>query len=103
MEETFYTLNLRNAKCYFSERLNEILAEQGIVGLENINTTLTERFLFNEHVIKDEFDVFVAFETMNNRGKNLSDLELLKNRLIYLTTLYTNEELDAASYKKSSK
>ena len=50
-------------------------------------------------MIKDEFDVFVAFETMNNRGKNLSDLELLKNRLIYLTTLYTNEELDAASYK----
>ena len=99
MEETFYTLNLRNAKCYFSERLNEIHAEQGIVGLENIYTTLTERFLFNEHVIKDEFDVFVAFETMNNRGKNLSDLELLKNRLIYLTTLYANEELDAASYK----
>ena len=33
---------------------------------------------------------------MNNRGKTLSDLELLKNRLIYLTTLYTNEELDPA-------
>ena len=59
MEEQY----LRNAKCYFSERLNEILAEQGIVGLENINTTPTERFLFND-VIKDEFDVFVAFETM---------------------------------------
>ena len=57
---------------------------------------LTKRFLFNEYIIKDEFDVFVAFETMNNRGKTLSDLELLKNRLIYLTTLYTDEELDPA-------
>src|ERR1035437_4668825 len=33
---------------------------------------------------------------MNNRGKKLSDLELLNNRLIYLTTLYSDDELDAA-------
>ncbi len=52
--------------------------------------------MFNEYIIKDEFDVFVAFETMNNRGKKLSDLELLKNRLIYLTTLYNDQELDAS-------
>src|SRR5207244_3453654 len=55
--------------------------------------------LFNEYIIKDEFDVFVAFETMNNRGKTLSDLELLKNRLIYLTTLYIDSELDTAERK----
>ena len=30
---------------------------------------------------------------MNNRGKKLSDLELLKNRLIYLTSLYTEKEV----------
>jgi hypothetical protein len=30
---------------------------------------------------------------MNNRGKKLSNLELLKNRLIYLTTLYEEHEL----------
>ncbi len=36
---------------------------------------------------------------MNNRGKKLSDLELLKNRLIYLTTLYPDRELDAAEQK----
>jgi len=29
---------------------------------------------------------------MNNRGKRLSNLELLKNRLIYLTTLFNNED-----------
>jgi len=57
---------------------------------------LTRRFLFDEYIIKDEFDVFVASKTMNNRGKKLSDLELLKNRLIYLTTLYSDDELDPA-------
>ena len=96
IEETFYTLNLRNAKLYFYEQLKELHAESGMDGLQEIYKKLTKRFLFNEYVIKDEFDVFVAFETMNNRGKRLSDLELLKNRLIYLTTLYSDEELDAA-------
>lgn len=96
IEETFYTLNLKNAKRYFSEQLEELYSENGLDGLHEIYKKLTKKFLFNEYVIKDEFDVFVAFETMNNRGKKLSDLELLKNRLIYLTTLYTDDELDTA-------
>ena len=94
--ETFYTLNLSNGKRYFEERLRAWHKEEGIFGLQSIYRKLTKQFLFNEYIIKDEFDVFVAFETMNNRGKTLSDLELLKNRLIYLTTLYADEELDAA-------
>ena len=99
VEETFYTLNLSNAKIYFTEQLRDLHEKQGLEGLQNVYKKLTKRFLFNEYVIKDKFDVFVAFETMNNRGKKLSDLELLKNRLIYLTTLYNDEELDAASRK----
>ncbi|MDP9454428.1 MAG: DUF262 domain-containing protein [Actinomycetota bacterium] len=96
VQETFYTLNLANALRYFSGRLEKLYQDEGSAGLENIYKKLTKRFLFNEYVIKDEFDVFVAFETMNNRGKQLSTLELLKNRLIYLTTLYEDHELDAA-------
>lgn len=97
VQETFYTLNLNNAKRYFREQLAEMHTQEGIAGIQDIYRKLTKRFLFNEYIIKDEFDVFVAFETMNNRGKKLSDLELLKNRLIYLTTLYSDAELDAAS------
>lgn len=97
VHETFYTLNLSNAKRYFMEQLLELHKQEGQTGLQAIYRKLTRRFLFNQYVIQDEFDVFVAFETMNNRGKKLSNLELLKNRLIYLTTLYTDEELDEAS------
>ena len=50
--------------------------------------------MFNLHEIDDDYDVFVAFETMNNRGKRLTNLELLKNRLIYLTTLYDDDVFD---------
>ena len=88
---------MSNAKFYFTEQFGELYRQEGLEGLQQIYKKITKRFLFNEYVIKDEFDVFVAFETMNNRGKKLSDLELLKNRLIYLTTLYGDEELDAAS------
>lgn len=94
--ETFYTLNLKNAERYFYGEIKKLYDEKSFEGLRKIYNTITKHFLFNEYVIDDEFDVFVAFETMNNRGKNLSDLELLKNRLIYLTTLYTDKELDVA-------
>ena len=94
--ETFYTLNLGNGKRYFEAQLRALHKEEGISGLQGVYRTLIKRFLFNEYVIKDEFDLFVAFETMNNRGKTLSDLELLKNRMIYLTTLYADKELDLA-------
>ena len=99
VKETFYTLNLSNAKTYFTEQFRELHGQSAMKGLQDIYKKLTKKFLFNEYIIKDEFDVFVAFETMNNRGKKLSDLELLKNRLIYLTTLYGDEELDKASRK----
>jgi uncharacterized protein with ParB-like and HNH nuclease domain len=99
LQETFYTLNLGNAKKYFSEQIAELHDLRGQEGLADLFKRLTKRLLFNEYAIDDEFDVFVAFETMNNRGKKLSDLELLKNRLIYLTTLYGNDQLDEAGRK----
>lgn len=99
IQETFYTLNLKNAKAYFIGQLEAWYHEEGWEAIQDLYKKITKRFLFNEYIIKDEFDVFVAFETMNNRGKNLSKLELLKNRLIYLTTLYPDNELDAASRK----
>jgi hypothetical protein len=81
---TVYTNNLANAMAYFRKQL-EACAGPG--DRERILKALTQRFLFNLHELKNDIDVFVAFETMNNRGKPLSRLEQLKNRLIYLSTL----------------
>ncbi len=93
IDETFYTLNLENAKKFFRENLEKLVRQEGDDELEKIYEKLTQRFMFNLYEISDDFDVFIAFETMNNRGKKLSDLELLKNRLIYLTTLYPDDEV----------
>ncbi|PLR95753.1 DUF262 domain-containing protein [Bacillus sp. T33-2] len=94
IEETFYTLNLENAKRFFKENLLNAYRKNGISEIESLFKKTTQNLMFNLHEIQDDFDVFVAFETMNNRGKKLSNLELLKNRLIYLTTLYEVDELE---------
>jgi uncharacterized protein with ParB-like and HNH nuclease domain len=93
IQETFYTLNLENAKTFFRENLENYLQQYGLTEIEILFKKVTQNLLFNLYEISDDFDVFVAFETMNNRGKKLSNLELLKNRLIYLTTLYDDHEL----------
>lgn len=98
IQETFYTLNLGKAKQYFYKQLENLYASDD-QALTEVYRKLTKRFLFNEYAIDDEFDVFVAFETMNNRGKKLSALELLKNRLIYLTTLFEGPLIDEAGRK----
>lgn len=92
LNETFYTLNLWNAKVFFGDRLNEIYNAEGLESIENIFVKLTQRLKFNMYYIDNDFNVFVAFETMNNRGKRLSNLELLKNRLIYLSTIFNEDE-----------
>lgn len=81
---TLYTANLAAARDFFEVRLKAAKPED----LERWFRALTQRFLFSIHELSDDLDVFVAFETMNNRGKQLSKLELLKNRLIYLSTLF---------------
>jgi uncharacterized protein with ParB-like and HNH nuclease domain len=81
--QTTYTANLAAAQVYFRSKLKNVQHPQ----MEILFRTLTQRFLFNVDELEEELDVFVVFETMNNRGKPLSQLELLKNRLIYLSTL----------------
>lgn len=83
-EKSIYTKNLEDAKAFFSEKINKENAEL-------IFKNLTQNFIFNVYEIDDEFDVYVAFETINNRGKPLSSLELLKNRLIYLATKFDKD------------
>lgn len=92
--ETYYTKNLKNAKNFFAENIEQLYKEEGEDGLNNFYQKLTQKLMFNIHEISDDYDVFVAFETMNNRGKRLTNLELLKNRLVYLTTLYDQTTLD---------
>ena len=81
-EQTIYTKNLQCAKDFFTERVKDMKEAD----IERLFTKVTQQLVFNAYEISSEIDVFVTFETMNNRGKLLSTLELLKNRLIYLSS-----------------
>lgn len=94
VNETYYTKNLKFSKTFFRENLSVLYDAESTEGLNNLYLKLTLRLMFNIHEIADDYDVFVAFETMNNRGRKLTHLELLKNRLIYLTTLYSDAKFD---------
>lgn len=95
-QETIYTQNLENAKIFFLEQLKDLDIEQ----IESLYKKLTQQFLFNIYTITSDIDTFVSFETMNNRGKPLSHLELLKNRLIYLSTKLTDDNFEKNSLRK---
>lgn len=99
-QETLYTQNLENAKTFFKENIRAFKPEERKKKLEELYKKVTLHLLFNEYIIQNDVDVFVAFETMNNRGKKLSDLELLKNRLIYLSTLYRVDDTEKAALRK---
>lgn len=94
VEETYYTKNLKFAKEFFVDNVKALYESEGMTGINSLYRKLTLQLMFNIHEIDDDYDVFVAFETMNNRGKKLTNLELLKNRLIYLTTLYDDDKCD---------
>ena len=97
--DTLYTHNLSFAKKYFSDKIEKYTQKELIALFKKV----TEQLTFNEYLIDDENEVYVTFETMNNRGKVLSTLELLKNRLIYLTTLYSYIQPDDETRVKNAK
>lgn len=91
--ETLYTKNLQIAKDLFIEKVEKLSKDD----LEILFKKVIKQLKFNFYEIDDELDEFITFETMNNRGKPLTTLELLKNRLIYLTTLlkgHDDEEIN---------
>lgn len=93
-EESFYTHNLLNAKRFFRTNINRKYEAEGPAEVYALFRKVTISLQFIPYEIADDFDVFVAFETMNNRGKPLSNLEILKNRLIFLSTLFDDSQLN---------
>ncbi len=82
-EMTIYTRNLEEATKFFQKKL----AGVNIASLEKLFEKLTSCLQFNIYEISTELDAYMIFETTNNRGKSLSKLELLKNRLLYLNEI----------------
>ena len=85
-----YRKNLIFAKNFFKEKIATLTTEEK----ELIFRKLTTSLQFDLRTIEKDLDVQAVFETMNNRGKQLTTLEKLKNRLIYLTDKLSNSDED---------
>ncbi|MCQ2804334.1 DUF262 domain-containing HNH endonuclease family protein [Helicobacter pylori] len=80
-QTSFYAKNLIYAYEFFQEKISDTPMET----LERMFDALTKKMLFSVVELNDNrIDPFSSFETINNRGKDLSTLELLKNRLHFV-------------------
>ncbi|WQU14435.1 DUF262 domain-containing HNH endonuclease family protein [Helicobacter pylori] len=86
---SFYAKNLIDAHAFFQEKISDTSMET----LEKMFDALTKKMLFSVAELNDNrIDPFSSFETINNRGKDLSTLELLKNRLHFVAHKICDEE-----------
>ncbi|MGN8512751.1 DUF262 domain-containing protein [Helicobacter pylori] len=80
-QTSFYAKNLIKAYEFFKEKISNTPMET----LEKMFDALTKKMLFSVVELNDNrIDPFSSFETINNRGKDLSTLELFKNRLHFV-------------------
>lgn len=78
---SFYAKNLIDAYAFFKEKISDTPIE----ALEKMFDALIKKMLFSVVGLNDSrIDPFSSFETINNRGKDLSTLELFKNRLHFV-------------------
>ncbi|MFP6174496.1 DUF262 domain-containing protein [Helicobacter pylori] len=88
-QTSFYAKNLIDAYAFFKEKISDT----PVGTLEKMFDALIKKMLFSVVELNDNrIDPFSSFETINNRGKDLSTLELLKNRLHFVAHKICDEE-----------
>ena len=79
---------LYDAKKFFADYIQA--KKENIRGFEryllDFHNKITNNMKFTVYNVPDASDVGVIFEVMNNRGKPLSEMEKVKNYLLYLTS-----------------
>ncbi len=83
LDENLYTRNLLKAKKTIHDYFKNNNETETLLSYLN---AIEEKLVFNEFTLLDGTEIGVLFETMNNRGIGLSNLEIVKNRLLYLTS-----------------
>ncbi len=96
-QTSFYAKNLIDAYAFFKEKISDTPMET----LEKMFDALTKKMLFSVVELNDNrIDPFSSFETINNRGKDLSTLELFKNRLHFVAHKICDEKEELENLQK---
>lgn len=94
--ETIYTKNLLATKEFFREKIENTDSTEidtrinptfSFYDKKRLFEKIQKNLLFNILILDSkELDISMVFETLNYRGKPLTKLEILKNRLMFLTS-----------------
>ena len=77
---------LLQARAFFEDRVTRLVSEaqdDATARLLELNDKLTEQLRFTRYEVDDASQVGVIFETLNDRGKPLTELEKAKNYLVW--------------------
>ncbi|WP_258099546.1 DUF262 domain-containing protein [Marinoscillum pacificum] len=80
--------NLKNAKAFFNEWLSKTNIPH-----EKLLQIITNQLGFICFSPQNTNEIGIMFEVINNRGKELSELEKIKNYFIYYATIHNNKKL----------
>lgn len=69
-----------NAYEFFKAKLNEI----GVENVRALSNNVVSRLLFLRYEVQSELEAGLVFETINDRGKQLSQMDKIKAHLVYL-------------------
>ncbi len=96
-QTSFYAKNLIDAYAFFKEKISDT----PVGTLEKMFNSLIKKMLFSVVGLNDNrIDPFSSFETINNRGKDLSTLELFKNRLHFVAHKICDEKEELENLQK---
>ncbi|RVZ27182.1 DUF262 domain-containing protein [Helicobacter pylori] len=96
-QTSFYAKNLIDAYVFFKEKISDT----PVGTLEKMFDALIKKMLFSVVELNDNrIDPFSSFETINNRGKDLSTLELFKNRLHFVVHKICDEKEELENLQK---
>ena len=92
-----YKRNLIYALKYFEAHVGQLNSDAINQTFEN----LTTRLIFQVEYVENQFDVCAMFESINYRGKKLTQFEVLKNRILYIgeRLIKTNTQKDIFAEK----
>jgi hypothetical protein len=83
---------LHAARQFFERKL----AELDIDELQDLHAIIDEALLFLTYVVGTDLEAGLVFETINDRGKSLSNLDKIKNYLMYLAAKHSSSTLSTA-------
>lgn len=78
---------MRNAYEFFKTKLDGI----GIENVRALSDNIASRLLFLRYEVQSELEAGLVFETINDRGKQLSQMDKIKSYLVYLGSKLNNK------------